>query len=60
MFLLTVKRLPSCNFLHIPIFMGVLEIHLNRGGLSVHLAKLDSAAIGPLIPEMLDCNGRFM
>jgi hypothetical protein len=34
MFLLTVKRSPSCYFLHIPIFMGVLEIHLNRGGLS--------------------------
>jgi hypothetical protein len=34
MFLLTVKRSPSCNFLHIPIFVGVLEIHVYRGGLS--------------------------
>jgi hypothetical protein len=64
MFLLTVKRSPSCNFLHIPIFMGVLEIHLNRER-SVHSKrrfwpKLESAAIGALIPEMLDCNGRFM
>ena len=63
MFLLTVKKSPSCNFLDNPIFMGVSEIHLYRGGLftpndGFGQARLRSNRV--IDSEMIDCNARFM